>query len=229
MERSALNIGDFWLPDRIKDFPKRATLRTLKDGSVLFWAGEEPDYVYFVEEGYIRVCHYTDEGACVNLLIHGPGEIVGVGAVLNGTPRAVHGVAIGRCRLWQIKAETFLQLMREYPDLAISVAVALTKRMRHLDQQVLRVSALSMEQRVALALMDFVYQEDTGADQEHPRIRMTHQRISNVVGVCRQTITETLSKFRKEGILETGRGYIEILDLQKLSDKANADAENAEY
>ncbi len=219
MKYQALNEGGFWPPEQVKDFASMATLRILKDGEVLLWAGEESHHVYFVEEGHIKMCHYTEEGDCINLLIHGPREIVGVGGVLNATTRVVHGVAVDFCKVWEISAKTFFQMMREYPDLAITVAIALAWRMRELDQQVLRVSTLPVEQRVALALLDFIHHEDGQEITSLLRIRMTHQTLANIVGVCRQTITETLGRFRREGILETQRGYIEILDLPKLKEK----------
>ncbi len=213
----------FWPPEQVDNFSNMATLCVLKDGEVLIWAGEDSTHVYFVAEGFIKMCHYTEDGDCINLLLHGPGEIVGAGGVLSGTARAVHGVAVGACKVWEINTETFYKLLHEYPDLGIEIAVAFSQRMRELDQQVLRVSSLSVEQRVALALADNVFPDKSSGEAvtSLQRIRMTHQTLANVVGVCRQTITETLGKFRREGILETQRGYIEILDAQKLMDKAN--------
>ncbi|MCC8120450.1 MAG: Crp/Fnr family transcriptional regulator [Oscillospiraceae bacterium] len=223
MQQNNSEQGGFWPPEQIENFSSLATLRILKDGEVLLWAGEESQHVYFVEEGHIKMCHYTERGDCIILLHHGPREVVGAGGVLNNTPRAVSGVAVEYCKIWEITADVFFRMMREYPDLAITIATSLAHRMRELDQQVLRVSSLPVEQRVALALWDFIGGEEGKNVSSLLRIRVTHQTLADVVGVCRQTITETLRRFRQEGILETQRGYIEILDIKKLKQRTGAE------
>ena len=37
-----------------------------------------------------------------------------------------------------------------------------------------------------------------------------------MIGICRQTATLFLGRFRDEGILDTGKGYIKLYDLGRL-------------
>lgn len=47
-------------------------------------------------------------------------------------------------------------------------------------------------------------------------VHLTHQELANMIGICRQTATLFLGRFRDEGILDTGKGYIKLYDLNRL-------------
>ena len=51
---------------------------------------------------------------------------------------------------------------------------------------------------------------------------LTHQNLADDIGTHRETTTQTLSKFKARGLLDTGRKKIEILDpegLQRIADQ----------
>ena len=51
---------------------------------------------------------------------------------------------------------------------------------------------------------------------QSPDIPITHEVLSNLLSLRRATVTTTLSKFAQEGILETSRGVIHILNREQL-------------
>jgi CRP/FNR family transcriptional regulator len=56
------------------------------------------------------------------------------------------------------------------------------------------------------------------AANEHP-IRITHQEIAAELGSSREVISRILEDFSRQGIIETSRGIIEILDFDALQDR----------
>ena len=99
MANGIRRVEPVWLPTRVKNFAQRARLLDCPEKTTLFWVGAPSDRVFFVEEGYVTMFHFTEEGETVTLLLHHAGDIVGVGGVMDdGNParqrRARNGVPV---------------------------------------------------------------------------------------------------------------------------------------
>lgn len=51
-------------------------------------------------------------------------------------------------------------------------------------------------------------------------VAVTHELLANATGTSREVATRTLDRMRGEGVLRTGRGRVEILDLHRLEELA---------
>lgn len=51
-------------------------------------------------------------------------------------------------------------------------------------------------------------------------VRVTHQEIAADLGSSREVISRILEDFSRAGLIESGRGTIEVLDLEKLEDRS---------
>jgi len=51
-------------------------------------------------------------------------------------------------------------------------------------------------------------------------IRVTHQEIAAELGSSREVISRILEDFVKEGLIESGRGTIEVLDIEGLESRS---------
>ncbi len=224
MAYATLEKDSYWPPDRFHDFSQRALKAQYKAGTVLFWPGDRAECVYLVETGYVKVCHYTDRGGVVTLFIHGPGELVGAGGVLDNRGRAVYAMAEGDCTVWEIPKETFFDLLETEPGFAIFVARDFARRLRNMDQHVLRVSSLPVGGRLVLALLDLAGQAERNGDGTIT-IRITHQELSDMIGACRQTTTVALRDLKQKGLLLTQKGSILLTDLDALRREAGGPTE----
>lgn len=77
-----------------------------------------------------------------------------------------------------------------------------------------QVIFFSIESRIAGHLLDLYYTR--GSDF----LDITHEKIANNLGTAREVVSRNLKKLEKEKIVEIGRGYIMILDIDKLKVKA---------
>lgn len=215
---------NLWLPDVVRDFEKIATRTYHRENSVLFWDGDPSDRLFFVEEGMVQMYHYTEEGVTVPLLFHQRGELVGLGGVLCGTPRKVNAKALRPSVLWEMSRADFFQVLHDYPDVTIWVAVSLSERLRITDQEVLRAVVMESDCRLAISLLELAQgSEAKRLEDGSVRVSVTHQELAQTIGACRQTVTTTLGKFKRQGILRTRKGSLELLDLKKLAVIAGRD------
>lgn len=102
----------------------------LRRGDVLLRAGEEPDAVYAVLRGRLRV-HPGEAGEVDGLSLElGPGAIVGETAVLVGGQRRGTVVAAVATSLVRIEAERFASLLADDRELARTITAETTERLR---------------------------------------------------------------------------------------------------
>ena len=99
-----------------------------RDGERLFEQGEEGDAAYVVIEGAVSVLVRVDGGerAVASL---GRGEIFGELAVLLDQPRTSAIAAEGRLTVLRLNRSVILNMLREFPDIALQMIRILGRRL----------------------------------------------------------------------------------------------------
>lgn len=111
----------------------------LAHGHVLIRQGARDQALYFVEQGKLTV-HLEDSSGQILLATVGPGSVVGEGAFFSHGPRSATAQAAADCRLWRLSPDSWAELAREQPALALQVVTALAcvmaRRMAHQTRRV---------------------------------------------------------------------------------------------
>jgi CRP-like cAMP-binding protein len=106
----------------------------------LFVQGAEGDAAYVVIEGRAEVLADTDGGP-VQLAIVERGAIVGEVAILCDVPRTATIRALTRLDTLRIAKQQFLDLLAEFPELAIEVMKLLSRRLAHTNVELAEARA----------------------------------------------------------------------------------------
>jgi len=128
---SADDEGRLGLAD-IVQLAKSYTIRTYKDGDIIFRAGEPGDCMYFINSGRIHLSHTDRDGRVTHLTTLKPGRFLGESALLDGVPRN----ATARCEtdveLLTISKESFLRMTQDAPEAMARVKIlALERNLEH--------------------------------------------------------------------------------------------------
>ena len=73
-----------------------------------------------------------------------------------------------------------------------------------------QVVFFSLEHRLSDYLINQYYLNNS------PQIHITHETIANDLGSSREVISRLLKRFEKDNLIDMGRGYINITDIEKL-------------
>ena len=98
---------------------------SLAGGEVLFREGEAGEHMYIVRSGKLEL---RAGGRSLELV--GPGGLVGEMALIDPAPRSATAVARGRCVVVAVNADTFDELVKRVPSLALEVMRIMTRRLR---------------------------------------------------------------------------------------------------
>lgn len=186
--------------------------RRLDAGAFLFFQDTPARSVYVVLEGRLRVVQATPEGDRVVVRYVQAGDVVGLIAVLGGMeyPVTAEVVEDGTVVLgWS--GETLRSLMEAHPRLALNAMTHMAGMVRDLLRRVRELSTERVERRIARALLRLVRHAgrrvETGVEVAFP---ITREEIAQMAGTTLYTVSRTLSRWEREGLLETGREHIVV-------------------
>ena len=181
-----------------------------KLGDVLYESGGEMDYVYFPTTAIVSLLYIMENGATAEIGVIGNDGVVGVSLFMGGettTSRAIiqsAGDAV-RMKSKDLKAEfargeRFQQLMLRYTQALMTQIsqTAVCNRLHPIEQQLCRWLLLSHDRL------------------NSDKLVMTHDLISNMLGVRREGVTLAAQKLAERKLITNVRGTMTVIDRQGL-------------
>ena len=191
--------------------------------AMIFLEGDPADRLWVISAGQVKIVKHTSDGQENLLEVITPGEMFG-GAGLLLAMHPATAVAMTPTTTLSIERDPYLQLIRQYPDIALRIIYLLGERL----QASMKMRALAVE-RVDVRLANILLKlcEKAGeTTEEGMRINLplSRQDLADMAGTTIETAIRVMSRFRKEGLVHTEPGgYIVVLDharLQLLSEGA---------
>jgi len=203
------------LPKVKKDFISLAVPRLLEKKQLIFREGEIGGSAFYLEEGRIRIFRVSSIGKEAIVFIRNRGEMFGLAEILGEQKRVFNAQAITSCRLYEIRKKEFEMLLQRHFSLAKRVIEVLGRRVRYLGKQIesLIVSDVSTRLLGLLTCLCCHGMPDPKVLDEPLLIpvKLTQEQIAAMIGSTQQTISETLKKLKKEGLIEASGEEITIL------------------
>jgi CRP/FNR family transcriptional regulator len=191
----------------------------LREGEVLFRAGEIGDGCYRIQAGLVKVVVTSQQGEERIISLLGPGAIVGELSMIDGGRRSASVVAIADCSLSFLSRARFQTCIEAHPELASYLMKTLARRLREADDTLAATTFLSVEQRLARALLgvaEYVGEkDDTGRIQL--RLKISQGDLAAMAGVARENVSRTMSEWRKRDVVTRSSNYYCINDPKALA------------
>jgi len=188
---------------------ERESLRPLvritayEEGEVIFREGDPGLAFHFVLGGRVKVQKAAADGRDLILEIFAPGDPVGAVAAYEERPYPATAVAMEAASILSLPRQQFFALLAANPLLARGLLVGLTRRMIELTRRLAERSS-RVEFRVArlfLTLADRVGRvEPEGIVVP---VALSRQEIADMVGTTQETAIRIMSRWGKDGLLET--------------------------
>src|SRR5262249_28730892 len=131
-----------------------AAARHLEAGEVLFVAGEPGDGCYRLERGLLKVVVTSPQDEERILTMLAPGAIVGELAMLDDGPRSASVCAVRDCELSFISRAAFEERTIRHPEIYQQLTKLLATRLRETDDTVAAACFLTVQARLARALLE---------------------------------------------------------------------------
>jgi CRP/FNR family transcriptional regulator, cyclic AMP receptor protein len=199
-------------PNDLRLLLRGAKSRPFRARQVLFRRGDEPDGLYIVASGQIRITIEEPNGADLTLATFGAGEMLGELSVLDGTRRSATAVATTAVEALFVSIDDFRRWLTTHPDAAWHVLAGLARRMRATDEQIAEIALLSIETRIARRLWEQFTEVAGGSPRPGLRLRLNQVAWASTLGASRESINKQLARLRTAGVIESeGRDVVLLL------------------
>jgi CRP/FNR family transcriptional regulator, cyclic AMP receptor protein len=187
--------------------------RRFEPGSVVFREGDDSDTCYVVRSGGARAIREHHDGRQITLATFGPGDIFGELAMFDEERRSATVEAVGELEALAILGSDMRRLMREHPDIAVKLVIALGRRLRAANERLARQSFSTVQSRVAAVLGQLVEQARApGAPEGDVLVTATQTELAQLAGSSRESASRFLAGLERAGVITQGRGRLTVHD-----------------
>lgn len=185
---------------------------SLKLGDVLYESGDKMDYVYFPTTAIVSMLYVMENGATAEIGLVGNDGMICNAVFLGGDTTTSRGViqSVGEAFKMKAKdAKAEFKLAGRFQEMMLRFTQAL---MTQISQTAVCNRLHPVEKQLCRWLLLSHDRLDTNT------LVMTHDLISNMLGVRREGITLAAQKLAKRKLIKNVRGTISIIDRQGLED-----------
>jgi CRP/FNR family transcriptional regulator len=197
-------------------------LRAYGKGDRIFEEGEPALSIHFLFVGRVKIVKAAPERDLI-LEILGPGEPVGAVAVFEQRPFPATAVALEASGTVSIPEREFFHLIEKRPEITRRLLAGLTLRLMALNRRLADMTG-SVEYRAARLFATLAERlGQNRADGIFVPLRLSRQEIAELVGTTIETAIRVMSRWQKDGLVETDRDGFLIRRIAELKEMAPAD------
>jgi CRP-like cAMP-binding protein len=179
-------------------------------GEVVYESGGHMQYVYFPTTSHISLLYTMIDGSTAEMGLVGQEGVVGIALFMGGETTPNRAMVQGGGAAYRMKASAMLDEFKrggEFQHLLLRYTQALITQ---ISQTAVCNRLHSVEQRLCRWLL---MTHDLAQSDE---LEMTHEFISNMLGVRREGVTVAAQRLQEMGMISYVRGHIQILDRERL-------------
>lgn len=183
---------------------------TFRPRQVIYLPGDRAQGVHFLSSGRIKISKVTRDGKELTLAYRSEGDFFGEPCLLDGGPREEMAEAMDPSLTVEVDRELLDQLLRTNGLAAYRFSRALIARRKDLETRVEQLIFKDVGSKLAELLLNLGTEHGI-ADQRGTVVglKITHQEMANLIGSTRETVSLTLSQFKRKGLIQTeGRKVI---------------------
>ena len=192
-------------------------LEEVRRRRVIFLPGDPGTSVFFVNGGRVKISRVTRDGKELTLAYRGPGEIFGELCLVDGGARAEMAEAMENALITEVPRAEFEKLLGTHAAIGASLTRVLCERRRELENKVEDLVFRDVNAKLAELLLRLG--NDYGVDDARGTlvaVKITHQEMANLIGSTRETVSLTLSQFKRNNLIATDGRKIILTDREGL-------------
>jgi len=186
----------------ISSFLEHCHRRRYPAKSVIIYAGDQPDVLYYIVAGSVTVLIEDEDGHEIVLAYLNPGDFFGeMGLFGEDSNRSAWVRTRTQCELAEISYARYRQLTVEDPAIVFALAGQMAARLRSTSRKVSDLAFLDVTGRVARTLLDLCKQPDAMTHPDGMQIKITRQEIGRIVGCSREMVGRVLKSLEEQGLI----------------------------
>ena len=194
-----------------------ASISTFEPEQLVFEPEAEPQFVFILETGLVRMYRVCARGEEVTFGYIQPGEVFGELAAFSDKPRESYAVAIERSTVIKVEKQAFADAIQSHSSIVFSVAAQIGDRFKEIESRVEDLVFRSARSRLAHIILQLAADfGEKNKDRLLIATRLTHAELATLVGVSRPTVSIALGEFEDDELITRSEGKIVVLNQKAL-------------
>jgi len=203
---------------KIEDFFKNYKFQTYKKGEIILRADDNPQGIFYLTKGLVKMYSISKKGDEVILNIFKPISFFPMTWGLNETPNAYYFEAMEDTNLYRAPREKVVLFLERNPD----VALDLLKRLyRGVDGMLIKMTYLMSARAHTRLMMELIIHAQRFGKKTKGNavmLKISEGELAASSGMTRETASREISRLKEEGLITFRQNMLEIKDLNKLSE-----------
>ncbi len=204
--------------DELREVAKYMSIKRYEKGEYLFFEEEAEPGIFILVEGIVKIMKETQDGKTIIVRLVFPKDVFGWIEWDNKAVKNTYTAkAVTDTLVLYISNRDFINLAIKYPAVAVKMTCDATVNLLNTYEILKSIASGRVEERIAKVLLELADKIGEKVDGvtviEAP---ITRQDIAEMTGTTVETTIRVMSKWKKQGIINTERGYIEILNRREL-------------
>ncbi len=175
----------------------QARTREFDRGATIFLQGERASAIYIVAEGWVKLYRIAPNGAEAVVGVFTEGSSFGEAVAFRNDTYPVAAEAVTDCTLIRIEADAFLRLIRDNPEVAISILSATFTHLHSLVGQIEQLKAQTGAQRVAEFLLELAHCAGGACEVTLPYDKVL---IAGRLGMKPESLSRAFARLKGQGV-----------------------------
>ena len=176
----------------------------------VFFEGDDPVQLWFVETGRIKLLKHSDTGKDVIVTVVSAGTFLGEAALHRGEAYSATAQAVEPTVMLLFPEATYEHLLQRYPELSVLIISGLESRLEEAYDTLRSMAVERVERRIARLLLRLASTLGKHTEDKQIMIDMplTRQEIAEMTGTTVESAIRVMSKLRKQGVIASENGRI---------------------
>jgi len=204
-------------PDVLARLADRVEMREVRRRDVVYLPGDPGESLFLVNGGRVKISKVTRDGKALTLSYCGPSEMFGETCLVDGGPRQEMAEAMENAMITEIAREEFERMLQANASLGFHMTRILAGRRRDVENKLETLVFRDVTSKLAELLLSLA--DEYGVDDARGTLvalKITHQELANLIGSTRETVSLTLSQFKKKSLITTEGRKVIISDAASL-------------
>ncbi len=199
---SETNVSATFRPRSLKTFSAISHQTTYPSDATLFVEGQNPRGVFLLCSGKVKLSTSSRDGKVLILKMAGPGEMLGLSAVISGTEYELTAETAMPCQVNFVPREPLLDLLQRHGEAGLRSAQALSREFQSAYRDIHDlILARSSAGKLAKLLLSWTPPSGNNTKEIRVRSGLTHEEMAQMIGASRETVTRLLSDLRKKQLI----------------------------
>ncbi len=190
------------------------SIRHVNRGEIIFNEGEVASAFFIVGQGKVKVFKLSPDGKEQILMIATPGDSFAEAALFAGGVYPASAQSLEQTELLIVNRERFVSLLGRNPNLAMNLIARLSQLLRQMTILVEGLSLTDVTTRLAHHLIQIA--STAGSDTVQLTLPEKKSVLASQLGTIPETLSRSLAKLSRDGIIRVDGSHIHILDFPRL-------------